>query len=397
MKTQIMSLLVCLTLGSMAFAQSSPSTSSSTPAANEIPAQPQEKSETEWKPDKAWAGDLRLRTRDTKSGLNDVRIREVLRARLAYRADVQQDMTAYLRLATSTSTVGDSAISANQTLGDSAAPGMQRRSFGLDLAYLEYRPMADAAVWAGKTPVVFYAPAKNQMVYDADLDFEGVSAKWSMQMGDLSTFANVGSSLVSENFAAPNDVPDMALLGAQAGVGYKMFGAWTADVGYYSWDNAQGRTGAQVNGVASAANSRFVGNSTDAGATLASKFNILQASLDWQYKLDELTAEAYYDFGRNGDANIGAASYETGVVLKYGKWSLGYANMMKEADSQLGAFTDSDANGGGTDVVGNRENLSYQATKSFGIALINYNGKRGISTASQTDFSETQLDLMGSF
>jgi hypothetical protein len=375
--------VVLLMSGSVALAQA-------TAPAAEIPAQPQEQAQTEWKPSRAWAGDLRIRLRDQKQGASDARTFEALRARLAYKADIEPNLSGVLRFATASS-----AVSANQNLGDQSAPGMQRRAFGLDLAYLDYRPWAGTQGWIGKTPVPFSSPAKVQLVFDADLDFEGVSAKWAKDLNGWNTFVNLGSSLVSENFAAPNDIPDVALLGAQIGTSAKMFGTWTLDASYYTWDNVQGRSPAQIAGGA-ISGGRYFGNSTD-GTTLSSKFNIVEVGLDWQHTWDRLTSEVYYDWARNSDAALGASSFETGVVLKYDRWTLGYANVFKEADSQLAAFTDSDTNGGGTDTVGNRANLTFQATKNFSVTLTQYNGKRGLSTAAPSDFNETQLDLMGSF
>jgi hypothetical protein len=311
MKTNVLLLIVVLMSGPIAVAQ--PATTSPTPstaAANQLAAEPPLSSQTQSIPAKPWAGDIRLRFRDQKNGLSDPRIFEVLRARLGYHADIQDDMTAYLRLATATS-----AVSANQTLGDTqgstSGAGMQRRSFGLDLAYLEYRPMAGTQGWLGKTPNPFYSAAKNQLVFDADINFEGVSAKWARDVGDLNYFANIGSSIVSENFASPTDSPDLGLLGAQVGVGYKLFGSWTVAAGYYTWDNAQGRTANQIaGGTAPAANGRYFGNTFDASAVLASQFNIIDAAIDWQKKFGDLTTEVFYDFGRNSDAILGQASYE---------------------------------------------------------------------------------------
>ena len=382
--------LASVVLSSVTFAQVA---APATPVA-QLATQPQEKAATEWKASKAFAGDLRLRSRYQKLSSNpDARFYEQLRARLSYRADIQEDMTGVLRFATATSPV-----SANQTLGDSAAPGMPRREFGLDQAYLEYRAVHGLQVWAGKTPVSFYAPAANQLMFDADMDFEGASVKYASDPGDFAYFANLGSSLVSENFGgASGDVPDLALLGAQFGASVKAFGTWTADVGYFTWDNAQGRTGAQVTGAAVAAGARNFGNTTDGSGALASKFNIIEASVDWQHTWGDVTTEVFYDFGNNGGANLGASSYETGLSVRYGKFQFGYANVVKEADSQLGAFVDSDSNGGGTDNAGHRVNLAWQASKPFAIVATDYFGKRAISTASPVDFSEARLDLMGSF
>jgi hypothetical protein len=388
-----MKILLLSLLSTVAFAQTpstAPVTAASSAGATQLAAQPMDQASTDWKPARTWAGDLRFRLRDQKQATNDARIFEVLRARLAYRADIEQNLTGVLRLATATS-----AISANQTLGDSSAPGMQRRAFGLDLAYLEYRPCAETTAWLGKTPNPFYAPAKVQMIFDADIDFEGVSAKLVKDFGALSTFVNLGSSLVSENFAAPNDIPDVALLGAQIGAGYKAFGTWTVNASYYTWDNAQGRTPAQIAGGA-LSGGRYFGNTTD-GTTLASKFNIIEAGLDWQHPWGLVTTELFYDWSKNLDANMGSMSNEAGAIAKYGDFQLGAAYVLKEADSQLGAFTDSDTTGGGVDTIGTRANLTWNATKNFALTLSRYDGKRGLSTASPTDFSETMFDIMGSF
>lgn len=377
MKTTLLFLLLST---SVAFAQTAPS----------ISAQPSEDAATEWKPLKAWAGDLRLRFRDQKQGANDARLFQALRARLSYRADIERDLTGVLRLATATS-----AISSNQTLGDSSAPGMQRRPFGLDFAYLEYRPWAGTQGWLGKTPNAFYSPGRAQLIFDADINFEGVSAKWAQEFDAFTPFVNLGTSLVSENFAAPKDVPDMALLGAQVGVGYRAFGTWTANVSYYTWDNAQGRTPAQVAGGA-ISGGRYFGNTTD-GTGLASKFNIVEAGLAWLHPWGAVTTELFADWASNTDANLGGTSNETGLIVKYKDMQLAYGHIFKEADSQLGAFTDSDTNGGGVDNIGHRVNLTWNATKNFAFTLTRYDGKRGLSTAAPADFSETQLDLMGTF
>ena len=361
-------------------------------SASQILTQPADPAATTWKSEKNWAGDLRLRIHDSKDGTNDTRIYEQIRARLAYRADIEPNLSATLRLAT-----GTSAISANQTLGDGGTPGMQRRAFGLDQAYFDYRPCLDTKVWLGKTPNPYYAPAGNQLIFDADIDFEGLSAKWNSDGTDFGLFAALGGSLISENYAAGVDTPDSGLLGAQVGATWKQIGL-TGAVAAYTYFGVEGRPATNVAPTTSliVTPGRFGGNSLN-GTTFASGFQIYEAALSWKHTWDALQVELFYDMLQNAVGRLGHSAYETGVVAKYGPWSAGYALVFKEADSTVGAFSDSDTNGGGTDTNGARANISYQISKVITASLTDFRAKRNISTAAPSDFGDTILDFAASF
>src|SRR4051812_17331197 len=103
--------------------------SSQTANPSEIPAQVEpaapapEPAKVEWKPKFQWSGDIRYRLVKGHESLDEERTYQQLRARLGARADVNEDVQAVLRLMTASS-----AISGNQTLGDSNDPGMPRRA-----------------------------------------------------------------------------------------------------------------------------------------------------------------------------------------------------------------------------------------------------------------------------
>ena len=358
----------------------------------ELSARPNDQPATTWKQEKDWAGDLRFRARNLKDGTADARIQEQIRARLAYSADIEPDLSATLRLAT-----GVTAISANQTLGADNSPGMQRRSFGLDQAYFDYHPAASTKLWLGKTPNPFYSPTNDQLLFDADIDFEGFAAKCTHDIEDFGFFAAADASLISENYAAGIEIPDSGLLGGQVGASWKSLGL-TGSIGAYTYFGVEGRP---TTSIAPTTNlnptpGRFGGNSLN-GTNLASGFQIYEASLSLKHTWDALQFEIYYDALQNTVGRLGQSAYEAGVVLKHGPWSAGYALVFKEADSTVGAFADSDSNGGGTDNNGSRANISYQISKVVTASLTDFRAKRNISTAAPSDFGDTMLDFAAKF
>src|SRR5690606_8569055 len=117
-----------------------------------------------------WSGDIRYRAVNSKESVHDSRFYQQFRLRLGFSADVNDSLKARARLAT-----GSSAISTNQALGDKSNPGMPRRNFGVDHAYMESSFGGAGSFWIGRTPNPFWSPNKNQTLYDGDLSFEGLA------------------------------------------------------------------------------------------------------------------------------------------------------------------------------------------------------------------------------
>ncbi len=367
----------------------------------------------EWKPNLKWSGDMRYRLVRAQEKSDDERKYQQIRARLGLRADVNESVQVRLRLATHTSP-----ISANQVLGDSSDPGMPRRSFGVDVAYIDWKFLAHGSAWAGRTSNPFWSPHKTQLAWDADLVFEGVSLRWDREWSNSGMFFNVGSSMISENYysattaADGKDSVDTGLAGAQVGYFWKGE-AWslTAHLANYHFLNVQNANITRFDksaklDVHSNPFERYRGNSVhaeDPSVALASRkylfdneFTLVETGFEFKRKTGWGEWVVFADYLQNtaiGDLNKG---YEAGVGGKLGKFSLTVAHLQRESDSVLGAFTDSDANGGGTDNAGVRATFGWEAAKNVGFAIHHFVAKRGIDTM-ERDYSSTFVDLQASF
>lgn len=354
-------------------------------------------------PPLTWSGDMRYRFVNLREATDETRLYQQLRVRLGLKAEIQDDLTAIVRLATATS-----AISNNQTLGDSKEPGMPRRSFGVDLAYGDWNFLGDGRLWLGRTPNPFFAPGKTQIVFDSDLAFEGASVSWMPKWDDASAFATLAGFIISENYASPNDVIDTGLIGADLGYSLKTaVGQWTVHAARFHYLNIVDRPVTSVEKDAkvdaySYPFDRFRGNTVYPNDPLAApadrkyfyKFDFVQTEVGAEWKLKAFGMEflAYGDWIANERASHAGDALEIGASIKYGRASLLVASATKKSDSVLGAFSDSDFNGGGTDNRGMKLSASYQLSDYSNVVFTHYQAQRGIDSV-ERDYKAQQLDF----
>lgn len=363
---------------------------------------------SEWKPKLEWNGDLRYRFARSKEDLDDARTYQQLRARLGLRADVNESTKAHIRLATASS-----AISTNQTMGDSSDPGMARRPFGIDWAYIDWNFLEGGYIWLGRSANPYWAPGKVQTIYDSDLAFEGLSVKWERKGERQGLFANLGAFIISENYTAPEDEVDTGLVGVD--VGYVWKGetwSWTSHLGNHQFLNVKDKAitrvekDAKIDVYSDNPNERFRGNTVYVNDPLLTKdqrkyyfahqFILFEVGSEFKQKLGPFDYTAYFDYVMNYAIGRDNKAYEVGVVGRW-KWlSLSYAEIRKERDSVLGSFTDSDANGGGTDADGLRLGLGFQIGKDVSININDFSSTRGIASVKRK-FAMTHVDFAVSF
>lgn len=364
----------------------------------------------EWKPKMEWSGDLRFRLVELKEDDDDARRYQQLRARLGLRADVNPNAQAVLRLTTATS-----AISGNQTLGDSKEPGMPRRNFGVDLGYIDMKIFEGARLWLGRTANPFWSPAKVQTLFDSDLAFEGLALRWERK-GDWSFFADAGAFMISENYdsTAQEDSVDSGLVSAEVGATTQGTD-WsaTARIGNHNFLNLKNKSIARTEKLDTTLSKNldpysapflsYRGNRVFADVPLTptayffeNEFVLWQAGAEFKIKTGELETLTYAEWIRNEGAPDKDSALEAGVNVKWSKLLAGYAWVQKERDSVLGAFTDSDTGRGGTDHRGHRLVLGYQIDKNLNFLATHWITERGIDTTKR-DFNGTMLDLMASF
>lgn len=350
-----------------------------------------------------WSGDLRIRLNQFSEADDDQHRNQQLRARLNLKADVNPTMKAYVRLAT-----GTTPTSANQTLGDSSAPGMQRRNFGLDQAFVDWTFADQAHLWAGRTANPFWSPNKVQTIFDADATFEGLVLKWDPQWSDSAAFVSAGAFMLSENYSAPDDSVDQGLVALDLGYRGERDGlSFAVHTGTYHFLNVQDQ---RINRLESGT----LSNDTYSEPFLTRRGNtIYELAADEfyyknQYALFDLGGEvrmkvsggnevgAFYEYVKNYAVGELGHAHEFGIIGKWRGIGLSLARIDKDSDSVLAVFTDSDTSGGGTDTEGYRLQISYQFAQNASVLASQFEADRGVDTVKR-DYSGSQVDISFNF
>lgn len=331
-----------------------------------------------------------------------------LRARLGMAAQINDDMTVNLRLATG-NTVNP--VSTNQTLGNN----FNRLTFQLERAFITYKPVDGLSLYAGRMPSIFRT---SELVWDEDLNFDGFGATYQEKSGVVRPFVSVGAYSVQNtafDFPSTRSVKsssrDRWLLALQVGEDTKIADdvSLSAAAAYYHFTNMRGEPSSSC----FAPTAEFACDSDDSrpafmqyGNTLfglrnleldnaddpqfqyfglASRFRIASVNtrLDWTMpnQMHLLWDFEYaYNFGfdkseirRLGPVNnygytsdaSAASPYEGGNkawltqlqvghldVAEYGKWQMRGGYRRLESDALVDAYTDSDFHLGGTNAKG---------------------------------------------
>ena len=339
------------------------------------------------------SGDFRYRhesidatdsTGDWAQGHNRNRIR----ARLGIGANVNDDVDLAFRIASGSA----DPASSNQTLADS----FSSKALWLDLAYFNWHPAGIKGLnaYGGKMKNPFYKVGKNQLIWDGDVNPEGIAARHVISLGDHDKLNFTGGGFwVDESSGGV----DTSLWGAQTYLKHEFENRdyVLCGVSYFDYGNIKGRGDLKSTWNSS---SSFYGNSA-AGSTFDTDFDIFEAFAEYAFKLAKTPTGVYGNYAKNRTAS---SSQDTGwlVGIKFnkakdpGSWEFSYDYRDLEADAVLGTFSDSDFRGGGTNGRGHRATVKYQVHKNVQAALTNFINKRGDSSS---DYRRLQADLICKF
>lgn len=340
----------------------------------------------------SWKADLRYRYEgiDREEAITD-RTRHRVRARLAMSAKINDTLTGTIGLATNGGT--DDPRSTNQTLGEDSS----RKGIGVNLAYVDWKPVDGFTMTFGKMPQPQFKPA--DFFFDGDITPEGIAARYASGPFFASAF---GYSLSERSKAS-----DASLVGGQFGftgnVGeVKLTGA----LGYYDVGSVQGQITTNSGG-SCAANLAFFGgpqgNTTvlnDAGCeTLVNDYNMIEAVALAEFNLVGKPVKIYAEYIQNTQADDLDTGYLAG--FSFGKasdpnsWEFGYAYAMIEKDAQFGQFMDSDFGGGVTDTEGSVFRIGYAPAKRWVLRGTYLMNNRFIDApgATERDYDRYQIDM----
>ena len=330
-------------------------------------------------------GDVRFRHESIDQEGKDTRDRQRVRARVSLDAEVAEGVKAKFRLASGS----DDPVSSNQTLDG----GFSTKDINLDRAFIEWKPVAeaDAKLKMGKISSP-WAKMKG-LVWDSDLNPEGVS----FHAGGGPIFFNA-AYLVAEERSSDDET---FMVGAQVGSDVELSDMMNAMVGvsYYGWDNMKG-FGLLVDDEDSFGNTTV--ENADGDLVYAEDFGQFQAFGKLSIKAG-IPLALYADYIVNNDAD---GAEDTGYLVGFGlgkasdpgSWAFDYNFREVQADAVVGAFTDSDYIGGGSDGDGSKLSVKYQLDKNWQFSATYFMTKIGIKPGDAgTDYDRLQLDLIAKF
>ncbi len=140
----------------------------------------------------------------------------------------------------------------------------------------------------------------------------------------------------------------------------------------------------------------FFGNGTvinDQGTEVyANDFKMVNAGVELNTALFDMPLAIFGDYVYNDDADEYDTGYIAGFSTKINNLSFLYQYQKLEANAVLGAWTDSDFAGGGTDGEGSKFVLGYSLTKQWSLSATYFDNTRGMDLGNDVSYKRLQLD-----
>lgn len=342
-------------------------------------------------------GDFRYRHEqisDNGSSSDDKKFnRNRIRARVGMKAKVNDEFDINLRIASGS----DDPRSTNQTLDG----GWSSKSLYLDRAYLAYHPEAVSGldVGLGKAGVPFHKQNGNQMIWDDDLNLEGIFATYGGNIcADTAITGALGGFWVEERHGSAE--LDTGMFGGQVLVDQAINGSnLTGGAGYYYYTAVEGQS--------TLYGSKFYGNS-NSSSMYDMNYGILEVFLGWASQIDDLPYSVFGSWVLNTEATANSMTgdeedtgYIAGATVGKTKnqwdWAVAYDYRHVKADAVLSQFQDSDFLGGYTGGKGHRVSGALQVHKNATFVATwfldnQYDGSHSSGKAGK-NYNRLQFDL----
>ena len=328
-----------------------------------------------WADRMSFKADFRERYEYIDQKGNEIRQRNRVRLRAQFGMEVNNDLGFTLGLATG----GDDPVSTNQSFDG----GFSSKDVRLDLAYFNYNLNDKMTLIGGKMKNPFYKPAKTPIIWDGDLNPEGLVLNY--ENGSFKT------TVVGFHVEERSSSDDTLMFGGQLMNTFKLSddASFNAGVGYYDYRELQGNSPLY--------NGKAKGNTLDDDGNLAYDFNIAEFFAEIKTKVSGHPLSFYANYYRNTAADDLDTAYTAG--FKYGKvsgsgsWDFGLAYLDTEADAVVGTFNDSDFGGGNTDSKGLLLKAGYGLQKNMALGLTYIDSEIDQSELTQTEYDRLQLDF----
>lgn len=342
-------------------------------------------------------GDIRYRYEDIKENGKPDRQRDRIRVRLGIDGKISDELSASAGL----STGKNEPTSGNQTLGNTfAGKGMY-----LDYAQFNYILAEPLTVMAGKLKNPYMCI--DDLVWDTDVTPDGLAMQYKFNVIEnaMDINVNAGYHWLLEQ---ANSTKDQTMYAGQLAMIFGITDEIKLTVGgsVYDFQNIKGTPFTQIN---YAGEEKGFGNSsssvksgTNTVKVYAQDFNEVEYFAELSYWIPSMEIPLRFTghIVENTEASSNNKGIDYGIALGKAKnpktYEIGYNYIELKKDAVLGALTDSDRWGGGTDGKGNKLFAKYQMAKNWQLGFTYYmNNDKGL--AKPVDYNRYFLDLVASF
>ncbi len=314
----------------------------------------------------------------------DSRDRHRIRLRVGADWKANEEWTVGAQLAT---TMDSDPVSTNQTLTGS----FSKKDIWLNLAYFDYHPkqVPGLKLIGGKMKNPFYTPGGTQLIWDADLTPEGLALTYTTgeKFPAWEAAVNAGYFQVEERSIEE----ESDLFGLQGVVKYNLMEEGKANIraglSYYDYGNAENFPPfvSATNNFGNSLSLAVMNGLTQAGF-YADDFNLVEAFAEVTFPVGKIPFTVFADYVVNTAANDnyfdtgdGDTGWAAGLLVNRcvapGSWAVRYEYRDLGRDAVVGAFTDSDFGGGGTNCRGHILGAEYMMFKNVKLAATYFNNE----------------------
>ena len=334
---------------------------------------------TDWTDRISPYGDLRLRYEAIDEETFDGRERTRYRARIGLKADVVDNVKVIFELCSG----GNNPVSCNVSFDG----GFSSQEININLAYVDWAATDAINVYGGKMKNPLFRAGKAPMIWDGDLNPEGLATKISAG----AFFGTAAVFSVEERAVSDDTLLYAAQIGTKFGIGEKS--RLTAGIGYFGFTNTIG-------------NEPFffgipLGNSVDENGDYIYEYKDVELFAQFDSKLGKWPVQLYGQYAENQEVSDGNTAYAVGASIgalkDKGTMALSWTYMDIEADAVVATFNDSDFAGGVTNSSGHLIRLGYSLHKNIALGGTFFVNQVQRLIGEKHDYNRMQLDILFKF